>query len=104
MVKSCRVTIADMDGVSHTVVVTAETLYEAVALGVASIRSKDWVGGLDQVFSCVEVSVSEIPTKHTVRLKDFNSWLEKEGGAPRDVIHRKKVRQILGLPANRTSV
>jgi hypothetical protein len=30
-VRSCRVTIKDMDGVKHTVEVTAETLYEAVA-------------------------------------------------------------------------
>ena len=31
-VKSCRVTISDMEGVAHTVEVTAATLYEAVAL------------------------------------------------------------------------
>jgi hypothetical protein len=31
-VRSCRVTIQDMDGVSHTVEVTATTPYEAVAL------------------------------------------------------------------------
>jgi hypothetical protein len=104
MVKSCSVTIADMEGVSHTVTVTAETLYEAVALGVATIRHKDWVEGPTQVFNTVEVSVSEIPIKHTVRLKDFNAWLEREGGMPRDIIHRKKVRQILGLPINRSSV
>jgi hypothetical protein len=29
--RSCRVTIQDKDGVSHTVEVTAATLYEAVA-------------------------------------------------------------------------
>jgi hypothetical protein len=104
MLKSCRVTIADMNGISHTVTVTAETLYEAVALGVASIRHKDWVAGREQVFNCVEVSVSEIPIKHTVRLKDFNAWLEREGGMPKDIIHRKKIRQILGLPISRISV
>jgi hypothetical protein len=42
--------------------------------------------------------VSDITIKHTVRRKDFNAWLEKKGGVPEDVIHRKKVRQILGLP------
>lgn len=32
-VRSCRVTITDLDGVSHTAEVTASTLLEAVALG-----------------------------------------------------------------------
>jgi hypothetical protein len=36
-VRSCRVTIQDMDGVSHTVEVTAATLYEAVAQGLAAL-------------------------------------------------------------------
>jgi len=30
-VRSCRVTIQDLEGVAHTVEVTAESLYEAVA-------------------------------------------------------------------------
>ena len=29
-IKSCRVTVRDMDGVAHTVEVTASTLYEPV--------------------------------------------------------------------------
>ena len=34
--KSCRVTVRDMDGVAHTVEVTASTLYEAVAQALLS--------------------------------------------------------------------
>jgi len=37
-VRSCRVSILDMDGIKHSVQVTAETLYEAVALGLVAIR------------------------------------------------------------------
>ena len=32
-VRSCRVSIRDTKGIEHTVEVTAESLYEAVALG-----------------------------------------------------------------------
>jgi len=42
-VRSCKVTIQGMLGVSHTVEVTAATLYEAVAPGIAAIHSDDWV-------------------------------------------------------------
>jgi hypothetical protein len=44
-VRSCRVTIQDMDSVSHTVEVTAATLYEGVAQGLAAIRGNEWVAG-----------------------------------------------------------
>jgi hypothetical protein len=49
-VRSCRVTIRDMEGVSHTVEVTAATLYEAVAQGLAAIRGNEWVGGIGDGF------------------------------------------------------
>jgi hypothetical protein len=47
-VRPCRITIQDMDGVSHTVEVTAATLYEAVAQGLAAIRGNEWVAGIAQ--------------------------------------------------------
>jgi hypothetical protein len=46
-VRSCQVTLKDMDGVTHTVEVTAETLYEAVALGLAAIRAHGNRSGLE---------------------------------------------------------
>jgi putative ABC transport system permease protein len=39
--RSCRVTIRDMDGVSHTVEVMAVTLYEAV--GLRALRGNEWL-------------------------------------------------------------
>ncbi len=43
---SCRVTVTDLEGVRHSVVITASTLYEAVALGLEAIRKQDWAGKL----------------------------------------------------------
>jgi hypothetical protein len=45
LVRSCRVTIRDWEGVTHTVEVTAAALYETVAQGLAAIRGNDWVAG-----------------------------------------------------------
>jgi len=45
-----------MDGVSHTVEVTATTLYEAVAQGLAAIRGSEWVAGIAQGLNVVKVS------------------------------------------------
>ena len=37
-IRSCQVTIRDLEGVEHMVTVMAASLYEAVALGLASLR------------------------------------------------------------------
>jgi hypothetical protein len=42
-----------MEGVTHTVNVTAETLYEAVALAMAAIRTSDWATGIAQGLNTV---------------------------------------------------
>ena len=101
MVRSCRVTIKDLQDVSHTVVVTAESLYEAVALGLKAIRGANWVEGLRDEYGKVDVSVTEIPVRHTVEMKEFKAWIAREGGAPRDLIQRGRARKILGLPETR---
>jgi hypothetical protein len=95
-VRSCRVTIRDMDGVDHTVQVTASTLYEAVALGLAALRGKEWVVGIPEGMSAVKVCVADVPVEHCVKLGDFKSWLARDGGSPRDRSQRYRVREILG--------
>ena len=61
-VRSCKVTIQDMSGVSHTVEVTAATLYEAVALGMAAGTF------VRLVFSAVVLCLP------TVLMGDTNEW------------------------------
>jgi len=96
-VRSCRVTIRDMEGVEHAVQVTAGTLYEAVALGLASIRTDEWVEGIPEGLNVVKVAASNIPVEHSVPIKDFNAWLKKNGGSPREMAGRQKIKAILGL-------
>jgi hypothetical protein len=97
-VRSCRVTIQDMEGISHTVEVTAATLYEAVALGLAAVRGNEWVMGIAQGCNRVKVRVTDVPVEHEVKLMDFTKWLERKGGSPREVSDRNKIRDILQLP------
>jgi hypothetical protein len=54
-VKSCRVTVTDMEGISHTVQVTAATLFEAVALGLVAVRGHEWVAGIPEGLNTVRV-------------------------------------------------
>ncbi len=98
-VRSCRVTIQDLEGIAHTVEVTAESLYEAVAEGLAALRGHEWIAGLQQQ-GIVKVSVADVRVEHQVKLSDFTQWLDKPGAkSPRELIQRKKARDILGMPS-----
>ena len=97
-VRSCRVTISDMNGVAHPVEVTAATLYEAVALGLAAIRTDDWVVGIPEGLNAVKVRVTDVPVEHQVKLQDFLKWVERKGGSPRETTDRLRIREIIGLP------
>jgi len=97
-VRSCRVTITDMEGVAHTVDVTASTLYEAVALGLSAVRESDWVTGIPEGLK-VRVRVTNVPVDHEVKLGDFTKWLERRGRSPKEIFDRNRIREILQLPS-----
>lgn len=97
-VRSCQVTIQDMDGVSHTVEVTATTLYDAVAQGLAAIQGQEWAAGIAQGLNVVKVSVAHVRVEHEVKLIDFKKWLERTSGSPREMSDRHRIRAILGIP------
>jgi hypothetical protein len=97
-VRSCRVTISDMEGVAHTVEVTAATLFEAIALGLKQLQGNEWVAGIGRPMDTVTVSVKSVPIEHTVRIGEFTKWLERHGTSPAEVMKRRRIREILGLP------
>ena len=77
--------------------VTAGSLYEAVALGMAAIRTDEWVSGIAQGLNPVTVQVTDVPVKHDVKLMDFTKWLDRVGGSPREMSDRKRIRAILRM-------
>ena len=95
---SCKVTIRDLDGIDHTVHVTASALYEAVALGLAALHSHEWVADIATGSNEVKVSVINIPVEHSVKMNDFYTWLNRPPRSPRDLTYRARIREILGLP------
>lgn len=98
--RSFRVTIRDFNGIEHTAEVTADTLYEAVALGLAAIRKSSWNEGIAENVA-VRVLVRDTPVEHTVELKAFTRWLETQGRTPKDITTRSRVREILGIATSR---
>ena len=77
--------------------VIAESLYEAVARGLSSLRANSWVGEIDEGLTSITVEVQEkAPATHRILVKDFRRWLEARGTTPAEIMARERVRDILG--------
>jgi hypothetical protein len=64
--KACTVVVHDLNDTAHQLDVTAETLYEAVAQALATVRGHDWVGGIGKGLTTVTVKVRNPEVTHIV--------------------------------------
>ena len=81
--KTWRVSCIDLRGIEHTVEVSASSLYEAVAQALRIFRDNEWIEGIGIGQTAILVKVKHPETEHTVRVQDFERWLE---AAPRSPI------------------
>jgi hypothetical protein len=91
-----RLAVKDIQDVEHSIEVTAETLYEAIATALVALQQDNWVGEIGQGLTTVSVLVQQPPVKHEVKMKDFVSWLGRQGRSPAEVMLRQKLERILG--------
>jgi hypothetical protein len=96
--RRCRVTISDVLGKERSIDVTASSLFEAVARALLAIRGPGSNAASPDGFKTVRVTV-QTTSVYEVRLKNFASWLNRQGRSPKEVMDRKKIRRILGLSA-----
>jgi uncharacterized protein (UPF0210 family) len=82
VLRTCTVAVRDLRDVEHSIEVTAETLYEAIATALAALQQDNWVGEIGQGFATVTVLVQQPPVKHEVKMKDFVSCSDAKGALP----------------------
>jgi len=56
----------------------------------------NWVGEVGQGFTTVTVVVQQPPVKHEVKMKDFLTWLGRQGRSPAEVMLKQRLEKILG--------
>jgi hypothetical protein len=94
--RTCRVSCRDLKGIEHTVEVSADSLYEAVAQGLRAFRQNDWVADLGQGQTTVTVVVKNPEVQHKVRVQDFERWLDAQGRTPAEMSLKNRLRELLG--------
>jgi hypothetical protein len=91
----CNVTFTDLDGLSHTAHVQAESLYEAVALAMAEFRDDRLVPSPGPMTEFT-VAIERPAVEHRIRLNQVFKWAEtttQEG--PAGMVKRLRVRALL---------
>ena len=94
-IRTCTVSCCDLKGVEHSVEVTADSLYEAVAQGLRAFRENDWVDDLGHGMTTITVVARQPQVEHKVRVMDFERWLESNGRTPAEMSLKNRLREIL---------
>ena len=95
--RHCKVTCADGEGIEHTVQVSAQTLYEAVAQALRVFREHAWCErDLRHSAASVVVQIPQPEIVHRVKISDFEAWLTSAGKSPAEMSLKSRLREIMG--------
>ena len=93
--RTCTVSFSGPSGLRHSVDVTAESVYEAAALGVSALRKSGWADAV-ALGTELEIQVREPPTSHRVTLHQIHRWCDGIATSPDETLKKRKLKQLLG--------
>jgi hypothetical protein len=93
---TCRVSFDDGAGITHTVSVSASSLYEAAALAIAEFKKSGFAFAAVGLGTRLRVAVKPPTTTHELSVGKLQMWLESNGETPREQALKITLRQVLG--------
>src|SRR6266481_838390 len=94
-ISRCIVRLKDCHNTEHSVEVYAESLYEAVLLGLNRLKDVGWKSNTDETIKCVEVEIHQEPTRHIVDVPKLLKWVQEDAGYPAQQTRKDKLRKLL---------
>jgi hypothetical protein len=91
----CTVSFQAPTGIRHGVDVSADSLYEAAALGLAALTKDGWVEGLGPG-TRLEIQVREAASSHVITVDRLKRWVNGTTSNPVEVLKKAKLKQLLG--------
>jgi hypothetical protein len=95
-ISKCVVRLKDDHGTEHSVVVWAESLYEAVLKGLNHLGAVGWESDGETIRQ-VEVEIHQEPTKHIVDVPKLLKWVKEDCNRPGVAPRKEKLRKLLGM-------
>ena len=84
----------DVRGITHTVQVEADSLYEAAVLGVTRLSEDPWIERIGAA-TRLEVIVREPSTSHVITLQQIERWLACTANSPVEATKKAKLKMML---------
>jgi hypothetical protein len=91
--KNCIVTLMTSEGTSHSVEVTAESLYEAAA---SRLRKDGWSPPIGPA-TRFDIQVKEPTARHAVTMQQVQRWIDGATPSPNELIRKKRLKEQLAL-------
>ena len=89
--RSCRVSVTGLDGVTHSVDVQASSLFEAASVALTAFRQhQGWATEALTPNARFRVEVQHPPTVHDVPLKAIEQWRRSPTTSPKDYVMKRK--------------
>jgi hypothetical protein len=92
--KTCTVRFTNPSGVSHSVDVSADSLYEAAILGFSLLKQDGWVDPVAPGTQ-LEIQVRHPATTHNVSLAQLRRWVEGIAVSPDETMRKRKLKELL---------
>ena len=74
--------------------VTAESIYEAAALGVSALKNRGWVDAIAPGTE-LEIEVREPATCHRLTVQQIRRWCDGVAVSPDDTLKKGRRKQLL---------
>ena len=92
--RHCRVSFTDARGITHSVDVTADSLFEAAVRGVKALRAGEWNDPPGRT-TLLEIDVGSPSVRHSVSLERVAKWLNGASSSPRESMKKIALRNLL---------
>jgi hypothetical protein len=94
--RACRVSFIDHQGITHSVEVVAESLYEAVALALAEFARCGFTDASAGSSTAITVAVKSPVTTHEIKVGKFRDWLDASAKSPRERVLKDRLKELVG--------
>ena len=75
----------------------AESLFEAAVLAVRAFKKSPWIESVGPA-APLEVEVRAPIAKHTLTMRQIESWLDGATASPNETVKKNKLREMLAAP------
>jgi hypothetical protein len=93
--RNCAVSFVDSEGVTHSVEVSAASLYEAVVLAMAEFARLGFAKITPGRATRLRVEVKSPAVTHELSVRKVTAWLEGIGKSPAEQVLKTRLKEIL---------